>query len=285
MQIREKLNIAAVKIETLAVHAGRRNDPATGAVTPPIHLSTTFERDPDGEYPRGFSYAREGNPNRRSLEECLAALEGGKEALAFSSGLAVATALLQGLEPGDHIIAPEDVYYGLRQVIGGVFVKWPLETSYIDMTDLAAVRAAMRPNTRLVLVETPSNPLMKIVDLAAIGRIAREVNAISVCDGTFTTPVLQRPLDCGIDMVWHSTTKYIGGHSDVTGGALITRHDNYLFERARKSLMIGGAAPSPFDCLAHASPLRKRSDGCRVSTATPRSRTRPLSRTAGASRP
>ena len=235
-------------METLAVHAGRRTDPATGAVTPPIHLSTTFQRGPDGEYPLGFSYSREGNPTRQSLEECLASLEGGKEALAFSSGLAVATALLQGLEPGDHIVAPADVYFGLRQVIGGVFAKWPLETTYADMTDLAAVKAAMRPNTRLVLIETPSNPLLQITDLAAVARVARAANAITVCDGTFTTPVLQRPLDCGIDMIWHSTTKYIGGHSDMTGGALVTRYDNYLFERARKSLMFGGAAPSPFDC-------------------------------------
>jgi cystathionine gamma-synthase len=248
MQIKPKSKIPELKMETLAVHAGRQTDPATGAVTPPIHLSTTFERGPDGQYPLGFSYAREGNPTRQSLEECLAALEGGKEALAFSSGLAVATALLQGLEPGDHIIAPDDVYYGLRQVIGGVFAKWPLETSYVDMTDVAAVRAAVRPNTRLVLVETPSNPLMKITDLAAVARIAREAEAITVCDGTFTTPVLQRPLDWGIDMVWHSTTKYIGGHSDMTGGALITGYDNYLFERARKSLLFGGAVPSPFDC-------------------------------------
>ena len=237
-----------MKIETLAVHAGRHPDPATGAVTPPIHLSTTFERGADGGYPLGFSYAREGNPTRRSLEECLAALEGGKEALAFSSGLAVATALMQGLEPGDHIIAPDDVYYGLRQVIGGVFAKWPLETSYVDMTDVAAVQAAVRTNTRLVLVETPSNPLMKITDLAAVARIARKANAISVCDGTFTTPILQCPFDWDVDMVWHSTTKYIGGHSDMTGGTLITKYDNYLFERARKSLLFGGAAPSPFDC-------------------------------------
>lgn len=240
--------IPKMKIETLAVHAGRRIDASTGAVTPPIHLSTTFERDPGGQYPLGFSYAREGNPTRRSLEECLAALEGGKEALAFSSGLAVATALLQGLEPGDHIIVPDNVYFGLRKVIGGLFAKWPLVTSYVDMTDLTAVRAAVRPSTRLLLIETPSNPLMKITDLAAVAGIAREAKAISVCDGTFTTPVLQRPLDFGVDMVWHSTTKYISGHSDVTGGALITRHDNYLFERARKSLMFGGAAPSPFDC-------------------------------------
>lgn len=242
------LKIQKTRIETQAVHAGRRIDPATGAVTPPIHLSSTFERSPDGDYPLGFSYAREGNPTRQSLEECLAVLEGGKEALAFSSGMAVATALLQGLEPGDHIIAPEDVYYGLRQVIGSVLAKWPLETTYVDMTDLDAVRAAVRPATRLVLIETPSNPLMKIADLAAMARIARAANAISVCDGTFTTPVLQRPLDLGVDMVWHSTTKYIGGHSDMVGGALITRHDNYLFERARKSLMFGGMAPSAFDC-------------------------------------
>jgi len=243
-----KLKIHETKIETQAVHAGRQIDAATGAVTPPIHLSSTFERAPDGNYPLGFSYAREGNPTRQSLEECLAVLEGGKEALAFSSGMAVATALLQGLEPGDHIIAPEDVYYGLRQMIGSVFAKWPLETTYVDMTDVDAVRAAVRPATRLVLIETPSNPLMKIADLAAIARIAREANAISVCDGTFTTPVLQRPLDLGVDMVWHSTTKYIGGHSDMVGGALITRHDNYLFERARKSLIFGGMVPSAFDC-------------------------------------
>ena len=237
-----------MKIETQAVHAGRHIDPATGAVTPPIHVSTTFERGVAGDYPLGFSYAREDNPTRRALEQCLAALEGGKEALAFSSGLAVATALIQGLEPGDHIVAPADVYYGLRQVIGGVFGKWPLETSYVDMTDLDQVRAAMRPSTRLVFIETPSNPLLKITDLAAVAAIARAANAISVCDGTFTTPVLQRPFEWGVDMVMHSTTKYIGGHSDLVGGALVTRYDNYLFERARKALHFGGATPSAFDC-------------------------------------
>ena len=245
---RSELNIKQAKIETQAVHAGRRIDPATGAVTPPIHLSTTFERSADGEYPRGFSYAREGNPSRQALEECLAVLEGGKEALAFASGMAVATALLQGLEPGDHILASDAAYYGLRQVIGTVFAKWPLAATYVDMTDLDAVRAAVRPETRLVLIETPSNPLMKITDLAAVARVAREANAISVCDATFTSPALQRPLDFGVDMVWHSTTKYIGGHSDMLGGALITRFDNYLFERARKSLMFGGMVPSAFDC-------------------------------------
>ena len=238
-----------MKIETRAIHSGRRIDPATGAVTPPIHLSTTFERAADGEYPRGFSYSRDGNPNRLMLEQCLADLEGGKEALVFASGLAVATALLQGLEPGDHILAPDDVYWALREVIGGVFGKMGLETTYVDMTRLDEIRSALRPNTRIIWIETPSNPLMKITDLAAIAEISRKhKNAITICDGTFATPILQRPLDCGIDMVAHSTTKYISGHSDVVGGALITRYDNYLFERARRALKYGGAVPSPFDC-------------------------------------
>ncbi|MEP6538783.1 MAG: aminotransferase class V-fold PLP-dependent enzyme [Bryobacteraceae bacterium] len=237
-----------MKIETRAVHAGRHIDPATGAVTTPIYLSTTFERDADGEYPRGFSYSREDNPNRRALEACLASLEGGKEALAFSSGLAVVTALVQGLEPGDHILAPDDVYWGLRKVIGGVFAKAGLETTYLDMTDVDAVRDAIRPNTRLLWLETPSNPLLKITDLAAMGEIARKANIVSVCDSTFASPILQRPLELQIDMVMHSTTKYIGGHSDVVGGVLITKFDNYLFERARNAQRYGGSVPSPFEC-------------------------------------
>ncbi len=237
-----------MRIETLAVHAGRSIDRSSGAVTPPIHLSTTFERAEDGNYPLGFSYSREDNPNRRMLEQCLAALEGGKEAVVLSSGLAVLTGVLQGLEPGDHILAPGDVYYGLRQVLKTVFAKWPLEVNYVDMTDLNAVRSAVRPSTRLVWVETPSNPLLKISDLAGIAEIARKANAISICDGTFTTPVVQRPFQYGIDMVMHSTTKYMGGHSDVVGGVLTTRFDNYLFERVRNSQRYGGAVPSPFDC-------------------------------------
>ena len=238
------------KIETRAIHAGRHIDPATGAVTPPIHLSTTFERSPEGQYPLGYSYSRDDNPNRRALEVCLADLEGGKEALAFSSGLAVATAVMQGLQPGDHILAPDDVYWGFRKVAGGVFERWPVDASYVDMTDLDAVHAALRPNTRLIWVETPSNPLLKVTDLAAIAGLARAAgpHVMTLCDGTFATPVLQRPFDFGIDLVAHSTTKYIGGHSDVIGGVLIARHPNYLFERARLAQKYGGAVPSPFDC-------------------------------------
>jgi cystathionine gamma-synthase len=239
-----------MRIETRAVHAGRRIDPATGAVTTPIHMSTTFERTAEGEYPLGFSYSREGNPTRKAIEHCLAELEGGKQALAFSSGLAVATAVVQGLEPGDHILFADDVYFGLRNVIGKLFGKWHLDWSEVDMSEPDAVRDAIRPNTRLLWVESPSNPMMKITDLKAIAAAARAAgpHVMTVCDGTFATPILQHPLDCGIDMVCHSTTKYISGHSDVVGGTLITRHDNYLFERARTSQRYGGAVPSPFDC-------------------------------------
>ncbi len=237
-----------MRLETIAVHSGRHVDPATGAVTPPIHLSSTFERDPGGEYSRGFSYSREDNPNRHALEQCLAALEGGKEALCFASGLAVVNAVVQSLEPGDHILAPDDLYYGVKRVIREVFAKWPIEADFLDMTSIETVRAAVRSNTRLIWIETPSNPLLKITDLSAISEMARKANIVTVCDGTFSTPILQRPLEHNIDMVMHSTTKFIGGHSDVVGGALITKYDNYLFERARKSQRLGGSVPSPFDC-------------------------------------
>ena len=248
MWLRRPIVPADARIETVAVHAGRRVDPVTGAVTPPIHLSTTFERDADGGYSREFDYSRERNPNRRSLEECLAALEGGSEALAFSSGMAACSAVLQCLEPGDHLVVFEDVYYGLRRLLADVYPKAGLAVTFVDMTDLAALESAMRPETRLVWFETPSNPLMKVVDLAGVAEIARRSKAISVCDSTFATPVIQRPLELGIDMVMHSTTKYLGGHSDVMGGSLATLHDNYLFERARKIQKFGGAVPSPFEC-------------------------------------
>lgn len=236
-----------MKIETLAVHAGRQVDKATGAVATPIYLSTTFQRGEDGGYPLGFVYSREDNPNRQMLEHCLAALEGGKAALCFASGLAVVNAVVQGLEPGAHVLVADDVYYGVRHVLHEVFAAWPVEASYVDMTNLEAVRAAVRPTTRVVWLETPSNPLLKVADMREIAKIAQAAKAISVCDSTFATPVLQRPLDCGVDMVMHSTTKYIGGHSDTMGGALITRDDNYLFERAGKSQRYGGAVLSPFE--------------------------------------
>ncbi len=234
--------------ETLAIHAGRKVDRETGAITAPIHLSTTFEREPDGRYVRGFEYTREANPNRKSLETCLAALENGTEALCFASGMAAVDAVLHGLEPGDHVIVPDEGYYQVRRLLATVYGKAGLSVTVVDYRDLDQLREALRPETRLLWLETPSNPMMKIIDLSAVGALARERNIMTVCDATFASPVLQRPLDHDIDIVMHSTTKYLGGHSDVLGGALITRHPNYLFERAREVQMVGGAVPSPFDC-------------------------------------
>src|SRR5215831_15007400 len=204
-----------MRIETVAVHAGTHVDPATGAVTQAIHPSTTFERDPDGSYPRGYLYSRNNNPNREALEECLAALEGGAAAAAFASASAATAAVLMTLEPGDHVVAPMDAYHGTSRLLRETFARWKLETTFVDMTDLAAVRAAVRTNTRLVWVETPSNPLWKITDIAAVGEITRRAAARYVCDNTTATPVLQSPLKLGADLVVHATTKYLGGHGDV----------------------------------------------------------------------
>jgi cystathionine gamma-synthase len=235
-------------LETLAVHAGQPVDPATSAVATPIYLSTTFERSADGDYPHGFSYSRDDNPNRAALEKCVASIEGGERGLAFPSGIAVASAVLQALRPGDHVLAPDDVYHGFRKAVSGVFEHVGIETTYIDMTDAEVVKAALRENTKLIWVETPSNPLLKITDLEAIAKIARGAKVTTVCDGTFATPVLQRPLEFGIDMVAHSSTKYLSGHSDVVGGVLITGKENAIFDHAQRSQRLGGAVPSPFDC-------------------------------------
>jgi cystathionine gamma-synthase len=236
-----------MKIETLAVHAGHAVDPSTGAVSTPIHLSTTFERDVDGNYSRGFMYTRNSNPNRTALEEGISMLEGGEAAAAFSSGMAAAMALFQALSPGDHILAHVDAYYGMTRLLREVFLTWGLEADFVDMSDLAAVKKAMRPNTKLVWTETPSNPLLKIVDLAAIGEIVRAGGALSVCDNTWA-PIIQRPFELGIDLILYSTTKYFGGHCDVLGGMLVARKSNEFFERVQKIQYSGGAVPSPFDC-------------------------------------
>src|SRR5580698_4610809 len=182
-----------MRIETRAIHAGRRIDPATGAVALPIHLTSTFERSREGEYPLGFSYSREQNPVRRALEECLASLEGGKDALAFSSGLAVATAILQGLEPGDHILIADDVYWALRRVVGEVFARAGLEAEYVNVTNPDVLRAAMRPNTRLIWVETPSNPLVGSPDRAFVAATSRGRfrRTVTVCDVNFGVSMLQ----------------------------------------------------------------------------------------------
>ena len=235
-------------LETLAVHAGRRPDPATGAVMPPIHLSTTFERAADGTYTDGFVYTRSENPNRRALEECLAALEGGAEAAALSSGMAASAAIFQTLGTGDHVIFPDDVYFGTSRLLREVLGPWELAYSVVDMTDLAAVRAAVRPQTKLIWVETPSNPLLKISDIAAVAEIAHAAGARCAVDNTWPSPAGQQPLALGADLVMHATTKYLGGHSDLLGGAVIARTSDAFFERIRLVQTVGGAVPSPFDC-------------------------------------
>ena len=236
-----------MKIETLAVHAGHAIDPATGAVAPPIHLSTTFERDVEGSYSRGFMYTRNDNPNRQALEHGISALEGGAGAAAFGSGTAAAMALFQALAPGDHVIAHVDAYYGTTRLLRDLFLRWKLEADFVDMSDLSAVKKALRPSTKLAWMETPSNPLLRVVDLAAVAGIVHEAGALSVCDNTWA-PVIQRPFDLGCDFILHSTTKYFGGHCDVLGGIVVAKADNEFFQRVREIQYSGGAVPSPFDC-------------------------------------
>src|SRR5438552_7258253 len=236
-----------MKIETLAVHAGHDIDPATGAVATPIYLSTTFERDVDGAYSRGFMYTRNNNPNREALERGISALEGGTAAAAFASGTGATMSIFQALAPGDHVLANVDAYYGTSRLIREIFRRWGLEADFVDMSDLAAVKKSLKTKTKLAWAETPSNPLLKIVDLAAVSEIVHDAGAVFVCDNTWA-PVLQRPFDLGADLILHSTTKYFGGHCDVLGGIVVAKTDNGFFQRIRSIQYEGGAVPSPFDC-------------------------------------
>src|SRR5258707_1781778 len=236
-----------MKIETLAVHAGQRVDPATGAVSAPIHLSTTFERDVEGTYSRGFMYTRNNNPNRQALEEGVSALEGGAAAAAFASGTGATGAIFQALAPGDHVLAHLDAYYGTSRLLREIFLRWGLQADFIDMSDLRAVKRALRPETKLAWMETPSNPLLKIVDLAAVAEIVHDAGVPCVCDNTWA-PVLQRPFELGADLILHSTTKYFGGHCDVAGGIVVANKESEFFQRVRAIQYSGGAVPSPFDC-------------------------------------
>ena len=237
-----------MNIETIAVHAGAHIDPATGAIAAPIHLSTTYLREADGSYAHGYSYTRVGNPTRSALEECLTALEGGAAAVAFSSGSAAAMSTLQALAPGDHVIFPKDMYFSVAHMIRDILAPWGLEVVFIDMDTPDQVEAALRPNTRLIWVETPSNPMLKIVDIRRVAEIAHGADALCIVDSTFTTPILQRPLELGADLVVHSTSKYLGGHSDVLGGAVIAKAEDDFLKRIRVIQHSGGAVPSPFDC-------------------------------------
>ncbi len=237
--------------ETKAVHVGSAPDPQTGAVIPPIHQTSTFAQESPGRH-RGYEYARTGNPTRASLEACLGALEGlGADdrggALCFGSGMAATSTVLQTLAPGDHMLLSADVYGGTYRVVARVFAGWGLDFTAVDLTSLDAVKQALGERTRMVWVETPTNPLLGIVDIAAVAQLAHGAGAICVVDNTFATPFLQQPFELGADVVVHSTTKYLGGHSDVVGGALVTRLPE-LYQRARFLQNAVGAVPGPFDC-------------------------------------
>ncbi len=236
------------RIETETVHMGNHIDPHTGAVVPPIVMSTTFAREADGSFPSGYVYTRSDNPNRHALEESLANLEGGARALAFSSGQAATNAVFQMLKSGDHVVIANEAYFGTPKLVREIFSHLGITASYVDMSNLAAVQAAMTAQTKIVWIETPSNPLLTISDIQAISEIAHQSGALLVADNTWASPLVQRPLAHGADIVMHSTTKYISGHTDVLGGALIFARNDEVTARAQMVQTLGGAVPSPFDC-------------------------------------
>lgn len=231
-----------MKLETLAIHGGNVVSDSEKPAIQPITLSTTFIHQPES-----MIYSRAANPNRNALEKLLAGLEHGADAAAFSSGNAAGASVFQALEPGSHIIAPDDMYHGLKNAILQLF-DGVLEASFVDMTDLKNVENAFKSNTRLIWVESPSNPLLKITDIRAIAKLSKAKNVILACDNTFATPVFQNPLDLGASIVMHSSTKYFGGHSDIMGGALVTKEVDDFWEKIRTVQRVGGAVPSPMDC-------------------------------------
>ncbi|GAA4859626.1 trans-sulfuration enzyme family protein [Luteimonas vadosa] len=235
-----------MRLETLAVHAGGEPDEATGAVVPPLHLATTFRHGAGAERVAGYEYQREGNPTNDRLRAALAALEGGETALTFASGMAAMSTLLETLPPGSRIAIPDDCYTGLRILAAEFLPDRGIVVERLDMGDLAAVQAACQAGLALLWLETPSNPLLKVCDIQALAAIAHAHGALLACDNTFATPVLQRPLALGADVVMHSTTKYLGGHSDVLGGALVFARDDAFTQRVARRLHVTGATLAPF---------------------------------------
>jgi cystathionine gamma-lyase len=239
---------------TRAVHVGQGPDPQTGAVVQPIHLATTFAQEAVGRH-RGFEYGRTDNPTRHQLEECLASLEGAQHAMAFASGLAATSTVLLLLDPGDHVVFSEDVYGGSFRLFDKVMKRYGLTFTAVDPTDLRAVGGALTPQTKLLWLESPTNPLLRVVDIHALSDLAHEYQVVVCVDSTFATPLLTRPLALGADMVVHSSTKFLGGHSDVLGGVVLTS-DDALAERLRFHQNAVGAVPSPFDCWLLARGLK-----------------------------
>ena len=235
-----------MRFETRAIHAGQDPEAAYGAVNVPIYQTSTYAQPKVGE-PKRFDYARGGNPTREALQEAIASLEGGRHGVAFASGLAAETTLLLTLSPGDHVLLGDDVYGGTYRLIARVLSGWGVAFDVVDLSDLDAARSSVRDTTRLVWVETPTNPLLKIVDIAAVSEIARTAGARTVVDNTFATPYLQRPLEMGANIVVHSVTKYLGGHSDLISGIVVTDDDG-LADRLRFLQNAVGAVPGPMDC-------------------------------------
>jgi cystathionine gamma-synthase len=236
-----------MKFETRAIHVGQDPEPAYGAVTVPIYQTSTFAQESVGTH-RGYEYSRTDNPTRTALQEVVASLEGARHGLAFSSGMAATATLFYLLRPGDHVVIPDDVYGGTYRLLAQVLADWEVAFDAVDLTDVDAVRKAFREETRMLWAETPTNPLLKVVDIEALAAIAHEGSARVVVDNTFATPYLQTPLSLGADIVMHSTTKYLGGHSDVVGGALAL-DDADTYERLRFLQNAAGAVPGPLDCF------------------------------------
>lgn len=234
--------------ETLAIQSTQLPNEDTKAVSTPIFMSTTFERAADGSYPSGYVYSRMDNPNRQLLEKSIALLEKGEVGLAFASGMAATTAVFQSLPAGSHLILPHDAYYTTNDLAKTVFGSKGIQISEVNMTRLEEIRHAIRPETAMIWLETPSNPQLSISDIEAIAKMAHSVGALCAVDNTWPTPVMQRPLELGADIVMHSTTKYFGGHSDVLGGCLVLKEDGELSEQIRKIQAVTGGVPSPFEC-------------------------------------
>jgi len=237
-----------MQFETTAIKSIENHLKNVRSVSAPLYLSTTFHRNVDGTYNEGFLYTRHNNPNRQILEQSIATLENGEVCFAFSSGMAAISAVFQSLKAGDHVLLPDDVYFNIYLLCKEVLERWNLEFTLVNMTDLEAVTHAFQENTALVWIETPSNPQLKITDIQAIAKLAHSKNTLLAVDNTWPSSVLQQPLDLGADIVMHSTTKYFGGHSDVLGGCVVMKEQNFMSERLSKIQVLSGAVPSPFDC-------------------------------------
>jgi cystathionine gamma-synthase len=235
------------KFETIAIKSTENKFSDSAPVSTPIYLSSTYKRNSDGSYTNDFVYSRANNPNRAIVEESIAILENGKQAFAFSSGMAAISAVFQSLKTGDHILLPDDIYYAVKRLMEEVLKRWNLSYDLVDMSNIEAVKKAVKPNTALIWVESPSNPQLKLSDIAAISEIAHKNKALCAVDNTWLTPVFQNPLDLGADIVVHSTTKYFGGHSDVIGGCVVM-NDAIIAEKIKNIQILLGAVPAPFDC-------------------------------------